>query len=134
MTNLKETNFLDITFKLTNATIHPYKKPIDKLTHIHTSSKYAIKIIKQLPNEMNEILCHNSSNETIFNSTSWIWKCCKVERLCVSLIKSIKTNVTKIFFHLLRKKFPRTDKLRKLFNRNTTEVSYGCIESFGQII
>ena len=31
VTNLKEVNFLDVAFNLTNGTLRPYKKPNDKL-------------------------------------------------------------------------------------------------------
>ena len=36
--NLKEVNFLDVTFNRINETFCPYRKPNDKLLYIHTSS------------------------------------------------------------------------------------------------
>ena len=48
-TNLKEVNFLDITFNLNNGTHKPYKKPNDKLMYVNTSSNRPTQIIKQLP-------------------------------------------------------------------------------------
>ena len=46
-------------------------KPNDKLSYVHTSSKHPSQIIRQLPNAINKRLCHNSSNETVFNSTKF---------------------------------------------------------------
>ena len=63
MTNLKEDNFLDVTFDLTNGTFRPYKKTIDKLLYIHTSPVHPPQIIKQLPYAINERSSHNSSDE-----------------------------------------------------------------------
>ena len=48
--------------------------------------------------------------------------------------KSVKTYVAKIFFHLLDKHFLRTNRLYKIFNRNTVKVSYNCMKNVRQII
>ena len=69
MTNLKEVNFLDVTFNITNGAFRPYKKANDKLLYIRTSSNHPPQIIKQLPNAINERLSYNSSDEAVFNST-----------------------------------------------------------------
>ena len=39
-TNMKEVDFLDVTFNLTNGTYRPYKKENDKLMYINTSSNH----------------------------------------------------------------------------------------------
>ena len=67
--SLKEVNFLDVTFNLTNGKFRNYKKPNDKLLCIHTSSNHPPQILEQLPMAINERLSHNSSNEAVFNST-----------------------------------------------------------------
>ena len=45
-----------------------------------------------------------------------------------------KTNIRKIFFKLLRKQFPKTNKLYKIFNRNTVKISCSCVRYIDSII
>ena len=46
----------------------------------------------------------------------------------------VKTNIGKIFLKLVDKHFPKSNKLHKIFNRNTLKVSYSCTENMAQII
>ena len=50
MANLKEVNFLDVTFNLANRTFRPYDKTNFKLFYIYTSCDHPPQILKQLPN------------------------------------------------------------------------------------
>ena len=68
-TNLHEVNFLEIAFNLRSGRYLPYKKPNDKLLYVHTLSNQPPQIIRQLPLSINERLCNNSCNETVFEST-----------------------------------------------------------------
>ena len=43
-------------------------------------------------------------------------------------------NVAKTFLRLTNKHFPRSNKLNKIFNRNTVKVSYSCSENMTNII
>ena len=52
-TNLKEVNFLDVTFNLNSGLYKRYKKPNDQLLYDRTSSDLPPQIIKQLPNSIN---------------------------------------------------------------------------------
>ena len=132
VTNLKELNFLDVSFNLTNGTFRPYKKPSDKLLYIHTSSNHPPQILKQLANAINERLSHNSSDEAVFNSTKIEYEdALKKSGYKVNLKytakttakpkknrqtniiwfnppfnKSVKTKVIKIFFAFIRQTFP----------------------------
>ena len=47
-TNLKEVDFLDVTFDLRKETYRPYKKENDELFYINTSSNHPRSIIKKL--------------------------------------------------------------------------------------
>ena len=47
---------------------------------------------------------------------------------------NVKTNVTKMFLQLIDTHFPPTNKLHKIFNRNTVKVSYSCTQNTSQII
>ena len=45
----------------------------------------------------------------------------------LSYSKSLKRNIGKYFFGLLKKHFPPGHKLYKIFNKNTLKVSYFCM-------
>ena len=47
---------------------------------------------------------------------------------------NVKTNIGKVFFKLLKKHFPKTNKLHKIFNRNNVKISYSCTRNMGSII
>ena len=49
-----------------SGTYCPYKKSNDKLLYVHTLSNHPPRIIRQLPLSINERLCNNSSNQTVF--------------------------------------------------------------------
>ena len=48
--------------------------------------------------------------------------------------RNVTTNVAKTFLHLLDKHFPKSNKLHKIFNRNTVKVSYCCTGTLFHII
>ena len=48
--------------------------------------------------------------------------------------RTVSTNVAKRFLNLLDHHFPKTNKLSKIFNRNTIKVSYCCAESMASVI
>ena len=47
---------------------------------------------------------------------------------------NVKTNIGKIFLNLIKKHFPKTNKLHKIFNRNTVKISYSCMSNISSII
>ena len=159
-TNLKEVNFLDVTFNLNSGLYKPYKKPNDQLLYVTTSSDHPPQVIKQLPNSINRKLIENSSNKDVFDAS----KNEDEEALLKSGYKSnlefqkeissekknrrrrrniiwfnppfsqtVKTNVARLFLRLLDKHFPRSHILRKLFNQNTIKVSYSSMENVAHI-
>ena len=48
--------------------------------------------------------------------------------------KSVETNVGKIVLKLVKKHFPKTHVLHKVFNKNTVKVSYSCMPNVSKII
>ena len=52
-TNLKEVNFLYVTFNLNSSRYKPYKKLNDQLLYVTSSSDHTPQVIKQLPNSLN---------------------------------------------------------------------------------
>ena len=47
---------------------------------------------------------------------------------------NVKTNVGKVFFKILRKNFPKTNPMSKIFNKNTVKISYSCTRNVKSII
>lgn len=162
-TNLKEVDFLDITFNLTSGTYKPFKKPNDKLMYINTSSNHPPNIIKQLPTSISKRLSDNSSNEIIFNEAKEEYEVALKESgyneslkfapnqkgkrnrqrniiwFNPPFSKNVETNIAKKFLKLVDKHFPRENNpyeydFHKIFNRNTVKVSYSTTENMVQII
>ena len=68
-TNLIEVFFLDATFSLIKGTVQPYKNPNNNLSYINVSSNHPPKIIKRIPNSINDLPSTNSSSKKIFDNT-----------------------------------------------------------------
>ena len=47
---------------------------------------------------------------------------------------SVKTNIGKVFLELLRKNFPRSHTLSKIFNLNTIRISYSSMPNVKNLI
>lgn len=47
---------------------------------------------------------------------------------------NVKTNIGKVFFKLLQKHFPKTNKFYKIFNKNTVKLSYSSMRNMASII
>ena len=48
--------------------------------------------------------------------------------------KSVKSNIGKTFLHLIKRFFPKTNKLHEIFNRNTAKVSYSCMSNVSSVL
>ena len=145
-TNLKIVDFLDITFNLNNGTYRPYKKPNDLLSYINKSSNHPPQIINQLPKTINQRLFRNSSNEEVFNSSKYQYEKAlrdsgytdfqlKFNKTSTNqtkrhwqrniiwfnspLNRAVSTNVGKRFLQLPCHHFTLSNKLHKIFNKNT---------------
>ena len=157
-TNLKEVDFLDITFNLASETYKPYKKPNDNLMYVNTSSNHPQQVIKQLPASISKRLSDNSSNESIFKEAKVEYEKALKESGYKETLrykpkqpkkrnrkrniiwfnppfsKNVETSIAKKFLLLVDKHFPRTNDLHKIFNRNNLKVSYSTTENMKQII
>ena len=47
---------------------------------------------------------------------------------------NIKRNIGKTFLNLIKKHFSKTNKLHKIFNKNTVKISYSCMNNISSII
>ena len=160
-TNLKIVDFLDITFNLENNTYKPFKKPNDTLLYINVNSNHPPQIIKQLPKTINNRLSKNSSNKEVFNEIKIDYENALTRRSYANIklnfeppaipnnkkkrqrniiwfnppfSRAVSTNVAKRFLQLIDKHFPPSNKLHKVFNRNTIKVSYCCTQNVRNII
>ena len=48
--------------------------------------------------------------------------------------KNVKTNIGRAFIILINRSFPADHKMRKIFNRNTLKLSYGCMPNVKEFI
>ena len=60
------TNFLDITFDLTNGTYKPYRKPNEETLYINRHSNHPPPIIRELPISVNKHINSLSCNKEFF--------------------------------------------------------------------
>ena len=57
----------------------------------------------------------------------------KIIRFNPSFSKIVKTNICKKFFKLIYCHFPKHYKMSKIFNKNTTKLSYSCCRTMGSV-
>ena len=48
--------------------------------------------------------------------------------------KNVKTNVGKVFLKLLKKHFPGSHILHKIFSKSTVKISYSCMKNISSVI
>ena len=133
----------------------PYRKPDNPPVYINSCSNHPPTVIKQRPKSISKRLSNLSSNEEIFEKTkptyrdalskngfqeelSYISAQFKNNKNDNKLRKrkiiwynrpysaNIKTNTGKTFLNLIKKHFPKTNKLHKIFNKNPVKISYSC--------
>ena len=158
--NLKITNFLDITLNLNNGKHYPYRKPNDRPMYIHKQSNHPPNIIKNLPASISRRISDISYDEEIFKKASPAY----IDALKSSgytegityldkqptkkkrnrqrnviwfnppFSNNVTTNIGATFLKLINKHFPKKSKLNKIFNRNTVKISYSCMPNIASII
>ena len=70
---MKNADFIDVMFKLSNECYSPYKKPSHDILYVSRPSNYLQEMIKMLPSLINERFSKNSYNETIFKNSNLIF-------------------------------------------------------------
>ena len=89
----------------------PFYKNVLKESGYTTSLKYTIPYENNNKNSNRKILWFNPP----FN-------------------QNVKTNICKIFIKLIKKRFPKDNKIYKIFDTNTTKLSYNCIPNMSRVI
>ena len=157
-------NYLDVTFNIKDGTYRPYLKPGNIPKYVNRKSNHPPKIIQAIPSNINKRLTTISSNETIFNEATKPYQKALEEsgykhkltykkdetsnnekprkrRRNRNIIwynppfeGNVKTNIGKEFFKLMNDCFPKTNRLSKIFNKNSIKLSYSCMNNMEQII
>ena len=156
--NLKVTDFLDVTLNLNDGSYSPFRKPNNNLLYINKQSNHPPNIIKQIPEMINNRISKISSSKYQFDKSKQVYEDAlknsgydvsmkydakkktrrnrkrKVLWFTPPFSKNVKTNVGKIFLTLISKHFPSTHKYHKIFNRYNVKVSYCCGENMEDTI
>ena len=158
-TNLIETDVLDFSFNLNTEKYFFSKKPNNTLIYIHSKSNHPRSIIKQLPSMTNKRISSISCKGTKFNKAKIMYETALKNSGSQATIKfekpsqnkrrnrnkkviwfnppfslSIKTDIGKEFFKLIRKHFPRNHSFRKIFNLNTIRISFSLMKTMKNLI
>ena len=151
-----------MTLDLETGKYYPYKKPNDTTRYINVSSNHPPSIIRQLPIMINQRISELSCDEHEFdkvkrsyekslndsgfeykmqyrkddnsNSESRRRRLRNVIWFNPPFNSSVKSNIGKTFLHLVKKHFPTSCKLHKIFNRNTLKISYSCTSNMANIV
>ena len=156
--NLSATDFLDVSFNLSQNTYFPFRKPGNKPLYINSKSNHQPTIIKQLPSminkRLNQLSCNQEEFEKAKQSYSQALKASgydgklkyeerkppkrtrkrKIIWFNPLYSMNVKTNIGKKFLNLIGRHFPKDHKYHKLFNRNTIKISYSCMNNMADRI
>jgi hypothetical protein len=159
--NKKVVNLLDVTLDLNSVQYKPYMKPNNKLQYVNIESNHPPAVLKNIPMGINKRLSEICSNEEVFhrakppyqkalNDNGYEYDLHYIPSPTQTESKrsrkrnviwynppfdqSVKTNIGKEFLTIITKCFPPTNKLHKIFNKNTVKLSYSCMPSVKSII
>ena len=143
-------NFLDITFNLNNSTYQPITKPNTMLQYVHRESNHPPITTKNITAGINRRLSSLSLDKASFDQATPppILKSTRHYKPTATakrrnrqhnnilwynppFSKNVNTNTN---IGLVEKHFPKENKHRKIFNRNTIKISYSCMNNTKQII
>lgn len=159
-TNLLATDFLDVSFDLPTGKYFPYRKPNNTILYVNKQSNHPPTILKELPTSINQRLINLSYDKTEFNKAKQPYQTALdisgyKEKLKYDIANTpngnrnrgrkiiwfnppynmdVHTNIGKKFLQLIRKHFPKTHQLHKIFNTNTIKISYSCTPNIHKII
>ena len=159
-TNLKVTDFLDVTLDLNSGKFCPYRKPNDVPLYIHKESNHPATIIKELPKMIEKKLCDRSYSEEEFTAAKPLYQQAlsasgysediqfskpenrrKKNRPRKNIIwfnppfsMNVKTDIRKQFSEIIARRFPPNHKYRKLINQHNVKLSYSCMDNMKDII
>ena len=162
--NITSVDFLDVKFNLKTESYQPFRKPNNEPKYIDISSNHPPQVSKQLPKSIEKRLSKTLSCKEIFDNSKHLYKKALQEsgfkeKLCYQqkdvnansnqekkkcqhkiiwfnppFSKSVKTNLGKELFKLLKGHFPNRHKMSKIFNKNTIKLSHSCCRNISSKI
>ena len=163
-TNLKIVDYLEVTFNLQSNSYKSYRKPGNLPGYIHKQSNHPPTILNELPKTIAKRISDLSSSENIFHNAIPVYKEAlrrsgftsdlvytskgtgyynneenkkrrhKTIWFNLSFSRSVKKNISKTFLNLIKRHFPKTNNLHKIFNENTVKVSYSCMSNMATLL
>ena len=159
-TNLSATDFLDVTFNLTNGKYFPFRKPNNRPLYINKGSNHPPFIVKELPTMINKRLSDLSCDKAVFDNAKPVYESALKESGYSTPLnfisdqpqpknrnrkrqviwfnppysENVKTNIGKKFLKTVRRHFTKDHKYHKIFNTNTLKLSYSCAPNTATII
>ena len=157
-TNLLVTDFLDVTFNLTQSKYYPYRKDNSSILYIDAKSNHPPSIIKEIPSMVSKRLSSLSCNENEFDLAKPDYEEALKRSGFSGGLKytihpkkkrprkrkiiwynppynaNVKTKIGQRFLAMIRKHFPHNHKYYSIFNKNTLKLSYSCMENVETII
>ena len=152
-TNLIQKDFLDVTLNLSTSRYWPSRQPNDQPLCINVQSHHPPLITKKLPCMIVKHISDISCDVDTFNRSLPVYeqaleqsghkiqplsfehaavrnKFCQRRRKVIwfnaPYNNRVSTNIRKVFFYLLRKHFPPSNKLHKICSKNVVKLSYSC--------
>ena len=148
-----------MTFNLATCKFFPFRKPNNVPLYINAKSNHPSTIIKDLPKMINRRLSESSCNKDEFDKAKVLYEKSLQEsgyKTSMSYAQTevktnknrsrnmfwfnppfsenVKTNIGKIFLKLIKTHFPNHHRLHKIFNLNTTKLSYSCMSNMSSFI
>ena len=160
-TNITSAEFLDLTLHLKTEFHQLFRKPNNDPIYIGINSNHPPQILKQLPKSISERSSENSSSKEVFDKSKTLYQKSlnnsgfyenliyhqgngnknqhtKIKKRQRQIIwfnspfqKIVKTNIGKKFFKFINRHFSKHPKMLKIFNKNTTKLSYICCKNMG---
>ena len=154
---LFQTDFLDVSFNISNSSYQPYNKPNSPILYVNYNSNHPRQILKQLPETINRRLIKLSNNEESFNNVKNEYQKALNSANYKNTLKydkttlpernkkqrkrdiiyfnppfslNISSKIGKQFLNLITTSFDENHPFHKIFNRNTIKISYSCTNNF----
>ena len=154
-------DFLDVTLDLERDKFSPYMKTNNILEYVNVKSNHPPSITKNIPESVNKRLNNLSADEHTFSQAIPPYqealdkaghkfklhfvppqdqpqrrrrKQRKIIWYNPPYCSSVKTNIGKEFFKILKQCFPKENPLSKILNQNSVKLSYSCMPSIGKFI
>ena len=155
-TDLKITDYLDVTLNLYSGTVSLFRKRNQDLHYVNRGFNHQTQVFKHVPKGIEHRLSNNSSNKEIFERSKQEYEeALKNDGYRINLEYRGReesntqkrrnrprkilwfnppNNLGKEFFKLLKRNFPSGSPLHKIFNKNCVKISYSCMPNINGII